>query len=183
MIIRSFDHLPGEARAIRTRVFVREAAWRDEFDASDDTATHLLAYGDAGTPVATCRFHPDPDHPETNDASADHPGAPARWVIGRLAVLPDHQGMRIGSTLLAEAERRIARSGGVIAAVHSAEDHYSFYRRRGYVIDELYDGGSHGWLIKRLGPMAEVGPARVATDDRNPREDAGHPQEDGVPAS
>ena len=141
MIIRSFDHLPDEARAIRTRVFIREAAWRDEFDECDGVATHLLAYDGSGTAVATCRIHPDPDRPQEG----------SRWVIGRLAVLPDHQGARIGSTLLAEAERLIARSGGTIAAVHSARDHYLFYERRGYALTaDVYDGGSHGWLAKRV---------------------------------
>ena len=68
-----------------------------------------------------------------------------------IAVLPDAQGRGIGSQLLADAERRIAHSGGTIAAVHSENDHYKFYERRGYQLtDELYDDGRHGWLIKAL---------------------------------
>lgn len=91
--------------------------------------------------MATCRFYADPDH-------SDQPG---RYVIARLAVLPDAQGRGIGSQLLADAERRIAHSGGTIAAVHSENDHYKFYERRGYQLtDELYDDGRHGWLIKAL---------------------------------
>lgn len=52
-------------------------------------------------PVATCRFYADPDHP-------DQPG---RYIIARLAVLPEAQGRHIGSRLLADAERRIAQAG------------------------------------------------------------------------
>lgn len=92
-------------------------------------------------PVATCRFYADPDHP-------DQPG---RYVIARLAVLPEAQGRHIGSRLLADAERRIAQAGGTMAAVHSENDHYKFYEQRGYrLTDEVYEGGRHGWLVKDL---------------------------------
>ncbi|MFB1411635.1 MULTISPECIES: GNAT family N-acetyltransferase [Bifidobacterium] len=91
--------------------------------------------------MATCRFYADPDHP-------DQPG---RYVIARLAVLPEAQGKRIGSRLLADAERRIAQAGGTMAAVHSENDHYKFYEQRGYrLTDEVYEGGRHGWLVKDL---------------------------------
>ena len=96
---------------------------------------------DQNRPVATCRFYADPDHP-------DQPG---RYVIARLAVLPEAQGKRIGSRLLADAERRIAQAGGTMAAVHSENDHYKFYEQRGYrLTDEVYEGGRHGWLVKDL---------------------------------
>lgn len=92
-------------------------------------------------PVATCRFYADPDHP-------DQPG---RYIIARLAVLPEAQGRHIGSRLLADAERRIAQAGGTMAAVHSENDHYKFYEQCGYrLTDEVYEGGRHGWLIKDL---------------------------------
>ena len=132
--IGAYDHLPETARAIREQVFIRERDWRPEFDEWDAVAVHLLAF-DGNRTVATCRFYADPDH-------SDQPG---RYVIARLAVLPDAQGRGIGSQLLADAERRIAHSGGTIAAVHSENDHYKFYERRGYQLtDELYDDGRHG---------------------------------------
>ena len=138
--IEAYDHLPETARAIREQVFIRERDWRPEFDEWDAVAVHLLAF-DGNRTVATCRFYADPDH-------SDQPG---RYVIARLAVLPDAQGRGIGSQLLADAERRIAHSGGTIAAVHSENAHYKFYERRGYQLtDELYDDGRHGWLIKAL---------------------------------
>ena len=97
--IEAYDHLLETARAIREQVFIRERDWRPEFDEWDAVAVHLLAF-DGNRTVATCRFYADPDH-------SDQPG---RYVIARLAVLPDAQGRGIGSQLLADAERRIAHS-------------------------------------------------------------------------
>ncbi|KFI49449.1 acetyltransferase family protein [Bifidobacterium biavatii DSM 23969] len=141
--IRSYSAMPSVAREIRERVFVRERKWRPEFDGWDELghATHLLAF-DGGQAVGTCRFYTDPDHADSQ---------PGRYVIARLAVLPDERGRRIGSALLSEAERRIALAGGTLAAVHAEDDRYAFYERRGYQLtDDIYEGGRHGWLIKRL---------------------------------
>lgn len=138
--IEAYDRLPDAARAIREQVFIRERDWRPEFDEWDAASVHLLAFDsvdssdrpgpfaqspspiqsgqpDQNRPVATCRFYADPDHP-------DQPG---RYIIARLAVLPEAQGRHIGSRLLADAERRIAQAGGTMAAVHSENDHYKFY--------------------------------------------------------
>ncbi len=79
--IEAYDHLLETARAIREQVFIRERDWRPEFDEWDAVAVHLLAF-DGNRTVATCRFYADPDH-------SDQPG---RYVIARLAVLPDAQG-------------------------------------------------------------------------------------------
>lgn len=163
--IEAYDRCPAAARAIREQVFIRERDWRPEFDEWDAASVHLLVFdsdNDAPNrpgssaqlasrsqpiqpsqnhPVATCRFYADPDYP-------DQPG---RYVIARLAVLPEAQGRHIGSRLLADAERRIAQAGGTMAAVHSENDHYKFYEQRGYrLTDEVYEGGRHGWLVKDL---------------------------------
>lgn len=141
--MRAYDVMPAAARDIRERVFVREREWRPEFDGWDEAgrATHLLAF-DGGRAVGTCRFYKDPDHAE------DQPG---RYVIARLAVLPGARGRHIGSMLLSEAERRIALAGGTVAAVHAENDYYAFYEQRGYrLTDDVYEGGRHGWLAKRL---------------------------------
>ncbi|MGJ4765204.1 GNAT family N-acetyltransferase, partial [Bifidobacterium longum] len=122
--IEAYDRLPDAARAIREQVFIRERDWRPEFDEWDAASVHLLVFNsdndapnrpgpsaqspspiqsvqpDQNHPVATCRFYTDPDHP-------DQPG---RYIIARLAVLPEAQGKRIGSRLLADAERRIAQA-------------------------------------------------------------------------
>ena len=112
--IEAYDRCPAAARAIREQVFIRERDWRPEFDEWDAASVHLLVFdsdNDAPNrpgssaqlasrsqpiqpsqnhPVATCRFYADPDHP-------DQPG---RYIIARLAVLPEAQGRHIGSRLL-----------------------------------------------------------------------------------
>lgn len=143
MEIQSFDAVTDEGRAIRTAAFVVEKNYRSEFDEWDEPghATHLLAFGDDGRPVATCRFYPDDEHP-------DQPG---RWVIGRLAVNANERGHGIGKTLLAEAERRIDEAGGTIAAVHAEDHNFALYEHLGYQLtDEVFDGGTHGWMVKTL---------------------------------
>ena len=44
--IRAYDAMGAQERDIRTRVFVRESAWRPEFDEWDEqgASTHLLAF-------------------------------------------------------------------------------------------------------------------------------------------
>ena len=163
------------ACAIREQVFIRERDWRPEFDEWDAASVHLLcsirimmrpiALSSAqlasrsqpiqpsqNHPVATCRFYADPDHP-------DQPG---RYIIARLAVLPEAQGRHIGSRLTSDAERRIAQAGGTMTAVHSENDHYKFYEQCGYrLTDEVYEGGRHGWLIKDLIGSENYGPLSV----------------------
>jgi predicted GNAT family N-acyltransferase len=140
MRIQSFDYLPDEARTIREDSFIVEKGYRPEFDEWDDKSTHLLMF-DGTRPVATCRFYPDPDHPEQR----------GRFVIARLAVVADMRGHRLGSMLLADAEHRISAAGGIIAAVHSEDNNYSFYERHGYALTaDVYDNGAHGWMTKSL---------------------------------
>lgn len=145
--IEAYDRLPDAARAIREQVFIRERDWRPEFDEWDAASVHLLV------------FDSDNDAPNRPGSSAQsaspiqsgQPDQPGRYIIARLAVLPEAQGRHIGSRLLADAERRIAQAGGTMAAVHSENDHYKFYEQRGYrLTDEVYEGGRHGWLVKDL---------------------------------
>ncbi len=142
MEIREYDMMTDEAHGIRTAVFVVEKDYRPEFDEWDEPgrAKHLLAFGN-GRAVATCRLYPDLDH-------ADQPG---RWVIGRLAVVADERGHGIGKTVLAEAERLIRKAGGHVAAVHSEDKNFAMYEHLGYhITSELFDNGTHGWLVKAL---------------------------------
>lgn len=139
--IRAYDAMGEQERNIRTLVFVRESAWRPEFDEWDEpgASTHLLASDDAGSAVGTCRFY--------LDAAAE----PHRHVIARLAVLGTARGHGVGSALLDEAESRIAALGGDRAWVHAEFDYYPFYERHGYILsDDVYDDGRHGWLRKPL---------------------------------
>ena len=113
-----------------------------EYDMMTDEARGIrtAVFGN-GRAVATCRLYPDLDH-------ADQPG---RWVIGRLAVVADERGHGIGKTVLAEAERLIRKAGGHVAAVHSEDKNFAMYEHLGYrITSELFDNGTHGWLVKAL---------------------------------
>lgn len=143
--IHAYDAMGTQERDIRTLVFVRESAWRPEFDEWDEegAATHLLAFDHAGSAVGTCRFY------------LDAAGEPRRYVVARLAVLDKARGHGVGSALLHEAESRIAALGGDRAWVHAEFDYYPFYERHGYVLsDDVYENGRHGWLSK---PLASSG--------------------------
>lgn len=144
MDIKVLDRANDEAKAIRTAIFVREKDWRPEFDEYDEPgkATHLMAF-DQGRAIGVCRLFADPDQ-------GRHPDQPGRWVIGRLAVMPEARGKGFGKALLAEAERLIAAAGGKVAALHSEDSNFPMYHHFGYAEDQLFDNGTHGWLVKTL---------------------------------
>lgn len=133
-----------DARLVRTRVFMEEQGFANEFDeVDDDPATlHVTAYdGDA---LAGCaRTFPDPDHP-------DEPG---RWVFGRLAVLPGARKQGFGEALLAETERRAREAGATEMHLHAQCRVTAFYERRGYEAYgpvELDEHVEHIWMRKAL---------------------------------
>ena len=115
---------------------------------ADTMATFVGDHGQTTNPptsgligMVEIRVYPDLDH-------ADQPG---RWGIGRLAVVADERGHGIGKTVLAEAERLIRKAGGHVAAVHSEDKNFAMYEHLGYrITSELFDNGTHGWLVKAL---------------------------------
>lgn len=113
---RNLDDLP-EARDIRTRVFIEEQGFVNEFDEIDRTALHLVLF-DGDTAVATGRLFP-----------AETPGA---MHIGRVAVLPSHRGRRLGAAVLRELEAA-ARADGCKTVELSAQTRAAgFYETIGY---------------------------------------------------
>ena len=137
MEIRILESLPEEARDIRERVFVREQGFLEEFDEIDGQALHLLAIED-GKPVGTCRIFWD----EEKDA----------YLIGRLAILPEYRGKKIGAKLLLEAKEQVNRLGGTEAYLHAQHDKAGFYEKCGYQKIgemELEQGYPHIWMVCR----------------------------------
>lgn len=64
MNIRVYHTLPGDAVMIRKEVFMKEQGFHDEFDETDQTASHIVLYIE-NIPAATCRFFPgQPDFDE-----------------------------------------------------------------------------------------------------------------------
>ena len=81
--------------------------------------------------------------------SPRHPGVHETLESRRFVVLVAHR--RFGKTVLAEAERLIRKAGGHVAAVHSEDKNFAMYEHLGYrITSELFDNGTHGWLVKAL---------------------------------
>ena len=68
---------------------------RDEFDEHDCDGTKYIVLLDDEYPIATCRFY----EIDTNTAT-----------IGRVVVLPEYRGKKLGSKVICEAEKWIANA-------------------------------------------------------------------------
>ncbi|MCY1286027.1 Acetyltransferase [compost metagenome] len=126
----------AELRRIREMVFIAEQAVPPEleWDDEDAHAVHFLALDD-DYPIGTARLLPD-------------------GHIGRVSVLKDYRGLKVGEALMnaviAEAERR-----GLIRQMLSAQVHAApFYERLGFSIvsDEFLDAGiPHVDMVRQSG--------------------------------
>ncbi|WP_172152320.1 MULTISPECIES: GNAT family N-acetyltransferase [Pseudomonas] len=115
----------AELRRIRETVFIAEQAVPPEleWDAEDVEALHFLAY-EGDYPIGTARLLPD-------------------GHIGRVSVLKDWRGLKVGDALLraviAEAEKRGLQQQMLSAQVQATP----FYERLGFAIvsGEYLDAG------------------------------------------
>jgi predicted GNAT family N-acyltransferase len=115
----------AELRRIRETVFIAEQAVPPEleWDAEDAEALHFLAY-EGDYPIGTARLLPD-------------------GHIGRVSVLKDWRGLKVGDALLraviAEAEKRGLQQQMLSAQVQATP----FYERLGFAIvsGEYLDAG------------------------------------------
>lgn len=107
-----------DAKIIRTRVFCEEQGFstRGEFDETDKTARHLVAY-QGGQPVGTGRIFSDDG---------------AVWHIGRVAVLSECRGLHLGAGLMKEMEAEIRRLGGKSITLGAQVQARGFYASLGY---------------------------------------------------
>ena len=90
---------------------------RDEFDEHDCNGTKYIVMLDDGYPVATCRFY------EVDELSV---------IIGRLVVLPDYRGQKLGSRVITEAESWIKELGYKKVLIDSRLETIKFYEKLGY---------------------------------------------------
>lgn len=138
MTIKQYNYLPNEASQIRTDVFVKEQKFDDEFDDIDDTAVHLVGF-DNLLPIATCRYYWNKDK--------------ISYVVGRIAVVKEYRGKKIGAEMLREAEKRIRETGGKEVCLAAQVRAAGFYERQGYAAagEEFYEEYcSHVWMYKSL---------------------------------
>lgn len=90
---------------------------REEFDEHDCDCTKYIILLDDGYPVATCRFYEE-------EAST--------VIIGRVVVLPDYRGRKLGALVVTEAEKWAAELGYTKIVVDSRLEAVGFYEKLGY---------------------------------------------------
>lgn len=117
MEVKIFKELTTEAKMIRTKVFMEEQGFHNEFDEKDRISIHIVLF-ELSKPVATCRIY--------------YSGERQCYVIGRLAVLMDYRGKDVGSRLLKVAEKEIVDRNGKVAELSAQARESAFYEKNGY---------------------------------------------------
>ncbi len=90
---------------------------RDEFDEHDGNESKYIIILDDNYPVATCRFY------ELSER---------RVLLGRVVVLPEYRGKRLGSLVIREAEKWIRELGYSEIRIDSRVVAVGFYEKLGY---------------------------------------------------
>jgi len=94
---------------------------RDEFDEHDCEGTRYIVMLDDGYPVATCRFY------ETGKDTV---------ILGRVVVLPEYRGQKLGSRTVSEAEKWIKELGYKEIVIDSRVEVQDFYTKLGYSLTD-----------------------------------------------
>lgn len=135
MVTKIFKSIPQEAIDIRTKVFMDEQGFEEEFDAVDDVSVHLVTF-DGNLPVATCRIYFDDDK---------------GFIVGRIAVIKEYRGKKIGAEILKEAQSHINLMGGRSIALHAQCRAAEFYEKQGFEQTgeiEYEEYCPHIWMVK-----------------------------------
>lgn len=90
---------------------------RDEFDEHDTDGTRYIVLLDDGYPIATCRFY------EIGEG---------RVALGRVVVLPEYRGKKLGVKVVREAEQWIKELGYREIVIDSRLVAEGFYEKLGY---------------------------------------------------
>ena len=114
--IKSFKILPEEAINIRTKVFVEEQGFKEEFDTIDKIAEHLILFVD-DNPIGTCRYYIKDDS----------------YYFGRLAILKDYRNQNYGSLLLKEAINNLKKENAHKVILNSQLSAKDFYSKHGFL--------------------------------------------------
>lgn len=117
------SELAEDAFLIRKEVFMEEQGFRNEFDETDRTCRHIIAYHE-GTPVACGRFF------------EKQKGV---YAIGRVAVRRAYRGNHLGEKVMRFAEKEILDLGGREIELSAQCRAEAFYRKIGYKSEgEIY---------------------------------------------
>lgn len=138
MEVKLYTTLPPESIKIRKLVFVEEQGFKNEFDEIDDYANHIVMYKD-NMAIATCRFY------KKQNTSC--------YVLGRIAVLQEYRGQKIGEELLKKVAEIVYRYQGKYIIFHAQIQAQPFYEKQGYLpYGEIeYDEDCpHIWMAKKI---------------------------------
>ena len=130
------DDLFKDAQFVRTKVFMEEQGYEDEFDEVDYTCIHVVAY-DGLIPVGCARVFVDDNDKDT-------------YVIGRVAVLSKARKKGIGRLLVKECEGVAAESNVKKIILHAQARLEPWYGSMGYErfgeVDYEDEGQPHVWM-------------------------------------
>lgn len=135
--IKSFKILPEEAINIRTKVFVEEQGFKEEFDSIDKIAEHLILFVD-DNPIGACRYYKKDDS----------------YYFGRLAILKEYRNKNYGSLLLKEAINNLKKENAHKVILNSQLSAKDFYIKHGFLQEgEVFyeEGCPHIKMYFKLG--------------------------------
>lgn len=113
-----YDYLNPDCIEIRTKVFIEEQGFKEEFDETDGKALHTVVYC-GGVPCATGRLFKD----ENRDSG---------YRIGRIAVLKPYRGRNLGSKVISLLEEKCREIGGKEIILSAQCRAAGFYEKLGY---------------------------------------------------
>ena len=116
-----------DSYAIRTQVFIKEqnVPKDEEYDGTDGACVHIVAY-DNEAPVATGRLMIDDE-----------------FTIGRVAVLPQYRGQKIGQGIVQALIQAATIMGAEKQVLHAQVSARGFYEKLGFTAfgEEFYEAG------------------------------------------
>ena len=107
-----------DAFFVRANVFVVEQGFKVEFDDLDKVCWHLTVY-DRNEPIGAARIYQDTD---------------GVWQLGRICVLENYRGKKIGNLILSVCEEKIRQlaQGPALARLGAQAQAKGFYLKNGY---------------------------------------------------
>lgn len=108
-----------DAFYVRACVFVIEQGFQVEFDDLDKTCWHLTVY-DRGEPIGAARIYQAQD---------------GVWQLGRICVLEEYRGKKVGRLILSSCEekiRQLAKGKPALARLGAQVRAKGFYLKNGY---------------------------------------------------
>lgn len=114
-LTETYGQVPHGAKLVRTAVFIEEQGFRDEFDATDSHAYHIVLSRSA-QPLGTGRVFKEN----------------GIWHIGRLAVLKPYRQEHLGAQILSALETIAHRQGATSVTLSAQLQAQPFYIKQGY---------------------------------------------------